>query len=139
MKITKKILLICIFATTLLYFYFPLKIAKYNIDYINSEYIICRITKTTGFDWSVVDSSDGYKGLAFLEGNVIKINNLQYPIEWGNNTYVMYVEKKGKHFFDGEEYPIYDVMTWEILYPVKREMAFDFLSPSYGVTLSDFK
>lgn len=96
-----------------------------------ASYITVNVQKATISQWIAVGDDKGDYDTprdVRLTGNVPSGYN--YDVEAGHNTFICYGEFDTAGDFHGEEYDIFNVETWEILYPVKRNSSLDWILPS---------
>jgi hypothetical protein len=124
--------------------YKPLKIALKENDLSKKKYILCKVTRVTGFDWLLIKDEYGNDTSEYI--NIIGPSpfntfKLSYNFETAGNTFIFYVKEKNiVHYEEMRENGIEYVITgWDILYPVKHlnMRIFDFLFNSKYITEFD--
>ena len=101
-----------------------------NLDKTDS-YIIVHVQKATISQWITVGDNKGDYDIPKdirLTGNAPSGYN--YDVEVGDNAFVCYGKFDGVGDLNGEEYYVFNVDRWEILYPVKRNSPFDWILPN---------
>ena len=102
----------------------------------NEEYVICRWTQTTGYNW-IISSSKGLgekHTFCRINGPTPLDLDLKYDFLISSNKYVFYVTDVREYYSDElhEDVIEYTVSGWDILYPVRRESMITFLkTPKY--------
>ena len=124
------------------FLYYPQKLAikESDLKKVKGEYIICEPCLVTGFEWQIVESSSGYKGYVFIEGELANVHQILKMEVTSCNKFVLYGNFVGeREFYSEGTYPIFQSESWDILAPVERGTAMPkWLSPSYGLTPLDF-
>ena len=126
----------------------PCKFAVKENQLKNKDnYILVKMIRTTGFNWGIVGDQngrfvdkDGIEYMEFVElKNNIPVKNYGAGVFWGDNTYVCYGEFTGEGDFYGEEYRIFTVTDWDILFPITRNALRDIIpTPNGYLSLYDF-
>ena len=131
-KVTwKKMVLLAIVLVIIFINAFPIKFAIKKEALEGKDYLICEHISTTGFEWMVLESSYGYEGFVELQGNwPLREYRSFYP-RVRLNKFVCFGEFIGEGVFYEDEYKIFRVDRWEVLYPIIRDPALlpDFLLP----------
>lgn len=110
-------------------------------DLFGKQYILCKVERTTGFDWRVIKNEAGMRTIDLC--NVIGSNpfelGLTYEFELADNTFIFYVEKKNTYYSDelAQEVIEYVATGWDILYPVKHDEYTNFFNISKFITVDD--
>lgn len=127
---------VCIIIIILLSFCFLIKIApkfkplKYAVEmpkvqYQDKDYIICKLVKTTGFKWRTLDGE-----LISVIGCDPMDVFCSYGIEYGHNQFILYGEFSFDMYeFEGEFFRIFNCKDWDIIYPINRDLLFDYFMP----------
>ena len=107
------------------------KVAVFERNIKDEQYILCKGVRTTGFDWCIIKDETGEEYPDFSK--VIRVvgiedpsNTENYALFCGDNTYVFYITGK-RYAYDEEismSYWEYTVKDWTVLYPVKRDCIF---------------
>lgn len=111
--------------------FLPVKYAvkRDNLN-ITGDYLIVKVQKSTISQWVAIGDSKGIYDDNIdvrLTGNVPSGYN--YDIETGENIFICYGVFDGSADLHGQKYDIFNVESWEILYPVKRNSLFDKVLP----------
>jgi len=125
--------------------YTPIAIIKTAVkesSLSGESYILCQRARTTGFDWRVIQNE--YGDIVNELCNVIGSNPfaellLRHEFVMAQNTFVFYVEEKTMKYSEvtNQEEIEYIVTGWDILYPVKHDVIFNFFSPKGYITKND--
>ena len=121
--------------------YYPQKVAITDKDLktLKKEYIICETCLVTGFDWQITESSTGYEGYVFVEGEMSNVHEIIKKEVTPNNKFVLYGNFIGvREFNDEGKYPVFQSNDWDIIYPVRRISPWVPFAPQYGLTKMDF-
>ena len=97
------------------------------------DYIICKWTRVTGFNYKLLEDENGEKtnDYCFVTG-LNPEDELKYEVLTSYNTYILNVVEKKQYY----SVIIDDILTeyvvdgWDILYPVRRETLFN-TAPKY--------
>ena len=114
----------------LAYQFYPIKITVNENNLSDKNYILVKSCATTLSNWKIINNEqtksddDNY---VRLEGNTPV--NLNYNLLSGNNIYVCYGEFLENGNLMGETYKRFNVVNWDILYPVNRNSVLDFILP----------
>lgn len=89
---------------------------------IERAYIVCRETRTTGFDWELVKDENGNKSDYAQYVKLDGLDRLNIPTGLDfSNRYIFYIDKKYiSTNSTGDNCLTYSVTDWDIIYPVKR-------------------
>ena len=106
---------------------------KHAVKRLNEadDYIAVNVEKATISQWIAVGDNKGdyeVQNDVRLTGNAPSGYN--YAVEVGHNTFICYGKFDGVGDLHGEKYDIFNVEKWEILYPVKRNLRFDWILPN---------
>ncbi len=129
------ILLIAIIVVSIIGFS-PVKKAvnKEAINY-NKTFIIVKAQRSTISEWTVLEDNEGIianEADVKLTGNIPSGYN--YEFEIGQNQFLCYGRYMGmesQYPVSLEEIMIFEVDSWEILFPIKRESLIPFLPKNY--------
>jgi len=130
---------ICIVFDLIMYGQIIIPLMKANNDEISKkavtlkeikgrDYIICKWTRVTGFNYKLLKDENGKKvnDYCFVTG-LNPENELKYEVLTSSNTYILYIVEKKKY----HSIIIDDILTeyvvdgWDVLYPVRRETLFN--------------
>ena len=108
-----------------------------KIDEITSEnYILCKRERVTGFDWCTVLDENGNDQEVFC--NITGIDpydefNFKYEFSMEYNTFIFYIDGVDLVYNEAadKETKVYNVVGWDILYPVKHEALFGFFNSKH--------
>lgn len=143
----KRIILIFSIVITMLilgwFAYYPQKVAIKESDLKEvkgEEYIICEPCLVTGFEGQIVESTTGYEGYVFIEGELSNVHAIIKNEITSNNKFVLYGKfVDQRDFYNEGMYPVFQSDRWDILAPIKRGTSLPkLLSPPYGLTWLDF-
>ena len=124
-------------------FYVPetvLKTAVKESELPANSYILCKVERTTGFDWLLLKNEHGDKTneLCNISGaSPFADFRFRYEFEMSGSTFVFYVEEKRMVYSEatGQDEVEYIVTGWDILYPVKHEgIIFGLFMPNRYIT-----
>ena len=129
-KNIKCILLIALAAISASVF-FPVKIARKIEDIDTSKnYIIVNVQKSTISEWiSISDNRGDYAVAKNVRLTGCIPGGYNYDVETGKNAFVCYGELTGVGELGGEHYDVFNVVKWDILYPINRNSPFDCILP----------
>ena len=107
----------------------------------DGNYILCKRTVTTGFDWALI--RDEYGNASNEVCNIVGANpfyelNLKADFVFSENIYVFYIEEKNTYYSEEMKMDMleYVVTGWDILYPVKHG-GLNLFSPRKYITDKD--
>lgn len=122
-------------------FYIPVKHAIKVEDINNKEtYIVVEVQKSTIAPWRITDSNTSHQNYiedVMLEGNEPRGFNL--GVETGENKYICYGEKNNERSLNADEkYQVFNVESWNIIFPVKRKSILQKILPKGYLCLYDY-
>lgn len=145
----KKILLITIWIILLRFIYTGyigiIKPAVLKFSIKHDKYIICEYKLTSGFDWRMIQNEFGEENNEYIvlsipddEKHKVSINSISDTVKASGNKFVFYISDKyiGKNDID-EECLVYNVTSWDILYPIKRDRILGIFESSWVLTKND--
>lgn len=120
--------------------YLPIKVAvkEENLNHEDSYILVQEHEVTAISTWFAIgDNTTMYETLKSVElrGNVPP--SFGVAIDFAQNTFICYGEFTGTGDFYGEEYAIFEVEEWNIVYPVQRAAIVPFLWPEFYLCLYD--
>lgn len=125
-------ILLIVFLGVIIYGMMPVKQAI-NEDSLekSKDFIIVNAQKSTISQWIAIGGNSGY----YNEHKNVKLkgtppSGYTYSVEAGHNTFVCYGHYVEEKDFYGEKYTVFNVESWEILYPIKRDSLFSKILPS---------
>ena len=121
--------------------YYPQKVAitEDALKNAQEEYIIYEPCLVTGFDWQITESTTGYEGYVFIEGELSNVHEIIKTEVASNSRFVLYGEFVGEKDFCGEgAYPVFQSPGWDIICPIQRISAWVPLAPKHWLTQMDF-
>jgi hypothetical protein len=134
----KKVIMLIIALAIIAFSAFPIRFAVKKESLVGRDYLICQIELVTGFSWIAVESSYGYEGFVKLQGNLPLDEYRNYYPRVRFNKFICYGEIIGEGEYDGYEYKIFRVDSWDVLYPITRHSTLpDFLLPKSWLVLFD--
>ena len=119
-----------------------LKTAVKETELTNTNYILCKRARTTGFDWLLIKNENGEKTdeLCNINGpSPFDDYKLDYEFVMADNTFVFYVKEKQMKYSEAvsQDAIEFTVTGWDVLYPVKHSDMFDFSGERKYITEND--
>lgn len=119
-----------------------LKTAIKKEDLKGSKYILCKSVLVTGFNWLAVEDEKGKMPPTYciITGADPQSElKLSYEFMSAGNTFIFYVNERKEYYSEElkEKCVEYIVDGWDILYPIKKGVPWDYIVRRKYITKND--
>lgn len=123
----------------LIILYMPIKFSV-KINELNDKrnYIVTEVQKATIAPWTLIDVNGYYFETRDIRLTGNEPTGFNLGIETAGNKFVCYGSNFEKGFLNDEQYHIFNVEDWDIVYPIKRKSFFKNILPKKYLSIYDY-